>query len=217
MRAKTNQTRGAAGQQYAIVVGLVAVIAIASVASLGNGVGNLLRRTGNTLVLASNGLTSEAVSTPAPPPVATLVPGNTTLVVTRNGFSVRCTAWSGRLCTAPEMQPNPSLFADCTGTFSLSTWYFVYNQDQAQNKFCYIATESSAVALTSARSQTNVQNNYFHGSTLGTYNGSGGYQCGRNAGIAAGTGASGWLFSYYQPFTGNYTGSDGLNIDCSGW
>ena len=48
--------RGAAGQQYAIVVGLIAVVAILAVTSLGGNVRTLFNATGNTLSGAANGI-----------------------------------------------------------------------------------------------------------------------------------------------------------------
>ena len=50
--------RGAAGSQYALIVGLVAVIAIVSVTALGTSASGLLRNTANTLTSASNGTIS---------------------------------------------------------------------------------------------------------------------------------------------------------------
>lgn len=47
MNAKSR--RGAAGQQYAIVVGLTAVIGIASIATMGSSIKNLFGRTSNTI------------------------------------------------------------------------------------------------------------------------------------------------------------------------
>ena len=46
--------RGAAGQQYAIVVGLVAVVAIAAITSVGGGVKALMTRTANVMNTAQN-------------------------------------------------------------------------------------------------------------------------------------------------------------------
>ena len=53
-RIKRPHRRGAAGQQYAIVVGLIAVVAIAAITSVGGGVSKLLSRTGNALTFAVN-------------------------------------------------------------------------------------------------------------------------------------------------------------------
>ena len=51
----TQHRRGAAGQQYAIVVGLIAVVALAAVARLGGGIDTLFTRTGNVLQTVTNG------------------------------------------------------------------------------------------------------------------------------------------------------------------
>ena len=56
MIAKSRFNRGAAGSQYALIVGLIAVVALAAVAGLGSRVGVLLGRTGNVLTDAANGI-----------------------------------------------------------------------------------------------------------------------------------------------------------------
>ena len=48
--------RAAAGQQYAIIVGLISVVAILAIGQLGNGVNFLMARTSNTLGGAVNGI-----------------------------------------------------------------------------------------------------------------------------------------------------------------
>ena len=50
--------RGAAGQQYAIIVGLVAVLAIIAVTQLGSGVRTLMTGVSNRLDGAANGSTA---------------------------------------------------------------------------------------------------------------------------------------------------------------
>ena len=57
--------RGAAGQQYAIIVGLVGVVALLSVNILGNNVRNMFVNTGNVMGTVTN---TGGVSSPPPPP-----------------------------------------------------------------------------------------------------------------------------------------------------
>lgn len=62
---RRSKLRAAAGQQYAIIVGLIAVIAILAITQLGGGVNLLLQKTGNTLGAAVNA--SAVSSTPSGP------------------------------------------------------------------------------------------------------------------------------------------------------
>ena len=55
--------RGAAGQQYAIVVGLIAVVALLGVTRMGGGVNTLMTKTGNVLTQAGNGVTGSGTTT----------------------------------------------------------------------------------------------------------------------------------------------------------
>ena len=55
MQIFARDKRGAAGQQYAIVVGLVAVVAIAAITLVGGGVRSLMSRTANTLQNVTDG------------------------------------------------------------------------------------------------------------------------------------------------------------------
>ena len=49
------KTRAAAGQQYAIIVGLIGVVALFAIGQMGSGVNSLMTRTGDTLTQVVNG------------------------------------------------------------------------------------------------------------------------------------------------------------------
>jgi hypothetical protein len=76
---------------------------------------------------------------------AILVPGDTTMVVTKGDYSVRCTFWSGNRCTRPEIE-NTSIFAGS----AYGTWMYLYPNDgtrriSACKAFCDLATGSQAL------------------------------------------------------------------------
>jgi len=73
-------------------------------------------------------------------------PGNTTATVTRDGWSVRCAAWTGDTCTQPQLRMDCSVcaaYANC-GVFHDVTQYNNGGQRTSLN-FCAIATGDSVV------------------------------------------------------------------------
>ena len=64
--------RAAAGQQYALIVGLIAVVALVAVTRMGSGVGSLMSRTSNALGASVNGVSGSSGggggASPPPPP-----------------------------------------------------------------------------------------------------------------------------------------------------
>lgn len=87
--------RGAAGMQYAMVVGLIGVVVIVAIAAVGTNVKLLMTRTGNVLLDAGNGIgatvtPSSTPSTPAPPPAIEIKINGTGRSFTDNTYATSC-------------------------------------------------------------------------------------------------------------------------------
>jgi len=78
--------------------------------------------------------------------IARLSPGNTTLVATRDGWSVRCLSWSGDTCTRAQLRTDCSVcmtYTECGRWHDITT----YNNSERRTSmnFCTIATGNSSV------------------------------------------------------------------------
>lgn len=79
--------RAVSGMTYALLLGLVAVVALAAIGSLGGGIRSLMMVAGNRLTDAGNGI-GPAASAPA---ATTPAPATTTLTLTGNGAGMNVT------------------------------------------------------------------------------------------------------------------------------
>ena len=86
-----------------------------------------------------------------------LVPGRTDLVATRDGWSVRCLAWSGRTCTRGQARMECSV---CPTYTNCGLWHDVTTYNDGGNRcsqnFCALATGSAVVNSTSTGAATAV-------------------------------------------------------------
>ncbi|GAB5388363.1 MAG: hypothetical protein Alpg2KO_13310 [Alphaproteobacteria bacterium] len=156
--------RGISLTSYGLLVGLIGVVAIAATTTVGQQTNDLFGTTAQTLNGVNTGAQGgEAAASPAgsaalPSPSAsasaspsasplpspgTLVPGNTSLTVTRGDLIVRCDIWSGDRCNMP-------LFSSASGSPPLgNTFWRPYGQEElsapgnhiaACRLFCQAAT-----------------------------------------------------------------------------
>lgn len=116
--------RGSAGLAYALVVGLVAVVAIAAVTRLGGGVSGLMSKVGNNLSNANNTTSASNSQTPPPLPPALSVGGFT---LSNAALSVNLTVPAATLAatasggTAPYVLSSVSSGSNCTASLSAGT------------------------------------------------------------------------------------------------
>lgn len=84
--------------------------------------------------------------------IGSLTPGNTTQVITRDGFSARCTSWDNNdpnRCNEPQVRLNPSALSGGSCPGDRGDWYdanYFNAPDQGPTceAFCFIATGSTA-------------------------------------------------------------------------
>ena len=99
----------------------------------------------NVIAAQGHAVVAPALPTVAAPstacilPSTTLVPGNTTLVVTRHGVDATCASWSGDLCTSPRLRP---VNLPCGSYAYRNQWHAIHFDG---NFFCFYATGDRTV------------------------------------------------------------------------
>jgi cysteine-rich repeat protein len=73
-----------------------------------------------------------------------LVPGDTTIVITQDGWSVRCLVWTDNVCVHPQARMDCAVCATYT---SCDVWHDIttFNNNRTDLNFCAIATGDETV------------------------------------------------------------------------